>query len=83
MSRLANLQKMDLVKTELAMIKELTSWMKSPKIDVNIFIGPWSDHSLPMSLTDSLTHWLTDELVEDWMNWPKYADYADKADYAE
>ena len=40
MSRLANLQKMDLVKTELAMTKELTSGkfdLKSPKIDVNIF----------------------------------------------
>ena len=31
-----------------------------------IFIGPRSDHSLPMSLTDSLT----DKLVEDLMNWP-------------
>ena len=45
-------------------------------------IGPRSDHSLPLSVTD----WLTDDLVEDWMNWPKYADYrdfADHADYAE
>ena len=37
----------------------------------------------------SLTHWLTHGLVEDWMNWPRYADYADhaehtnSADYAE
>ena len=31
-----------------------------------IFIGPRSDHSLPMSLTD----WLTDDLDEDLMNWP-------------
>ena len=44
----------------------------------DIFIGPRSDHSLPMSLTD----WLTDKL-EDWMNWLKYADYADCADYAD
>ena len=40
-----------------------------------LFIGPRSDHSLRMSvtdwLTDSLTHWLTNDLVEDeWMNWP-------------
>ena len=48
MSRLANLQKMDLVKTELAMTKELTSGkfdQKSPKIDVNIVlrqIETWS-----------------------------------------
>ena len=34
-------------------------------------------------LTDSLTHWLSHDLVEDWMNCPKYADYADHADYAE
>ena len=47
-----------------------------------IFIGPRSDQSLPLSVTNSLTH----DLVEDWMNWPKYADYrdfADHADYAE
>ena len=41
-----------------------------------LFIGPRSDHGLPMSLNDSLTDWLTDKLVEDWLNWPKYADYA-------
>ena len=34
-------------------------------------------------LTHSLTNWLTDDLVEDWMNWPKYADFADYVDYAE
>ena len=32
------------------------------------FIGPRSDHSLPMSLTNWLTHSLTNKLVEDWMN---------------
>ena len=47
-----------------------------------IFIGPRSDHSLPMSLTNWLTDSLTHDLVEDWMNWPKYADYADQAYYA-
>ena len=31
----------------------------------------------------SVTNWLTDELVENWMNWPKYADNADYADYAD
>ena len=31
----------------------------------------------------SLTDWLIDKLVEDWMNWPKYADYADHADHAD
>ena len=31
-----------------------------------IFIGPRSDHSVPMSLTD----WLTNDLVEDLINWP-------------
>ena len=30
------------------------------------FIGPRSDHSLRISLTE----WLTDDLVEDGMNWP-------------
>ena len=25
-----------------------------------IYIGPESDHCLPLSVTDSLTHWLTD-----------------------
>ena len=44
-----------------------------------IFIGPKSDHSLPMSLTNSLT----DDLIENWMNWPRYTDYADQAEYAE
>ena len=44
-----------------------------------LIIGPRSDHSLRMSLTD----WLTDDLVGDWMNWPKYADYTDYADYAD
>ena len=43
-----------------------------------IFIRPRSDHCLPMSFTD----WLTDGLVEDWMNWPKCADFADYADFA-
>ena len=38
-----------------------------------VFIWPRSDHSLRLSVTD----WLTDYLVEDWMNWPKYADYTD------
>ena len=46
--------------------------------DLCIFIGPRSDHSLPMSVT----HWLSHKLVEDLMNWPKYVDYADQADYA-
>ena len=49
-------------------------------INVTFFIGPRSDHSLPMSVTNWLTHWLTDKLVEDWMNKPKYAEYADYAD---
>ena len=47
-----------------------------------IFIGPRSDHSLRMSVTNSLTN----NLVEDWMNWPtyaEYADYADQTDYAD
>ena len=48
-----------------------------------LFIGPRSDHSLLMSVTHSLTHWLTNDLVEDWMNWPKYTDDADYADYAD
>ena len=40
--------------------------MRQHGLNVNhIFIGPRSDHSLPMSLTDSLTHSLTDKLVED------------------
>ena len=43
-----------------------------------LFIGPRSDHSLPMSVTN----WMTNELVEDLMNWPKYVDYADQAGYA-
>ena len=30
-------------------------------------------------LTDSLTN----DLVEDWMNWPKCADFADYVDYAD
>ena len=29
----------------------------------------------------SLTNSLTDDLVEDLMNWPQYADYADHTDY--
>ena len=49
----------------------------------SIFIGPRSDHSLPMSLTNWLTDSLTHDLVEDWMNWPKYADYADYSDHAD
>ena len=44
-----------------------------------VFIGPRSDHSLPMSLTN----WLTNELVEDGMNWPECADYTDYADYVD
>ena len=31
---------------------------------LDIFTGPRSDHSLPLSVTDSLTHSLTDDLVE-------------------
>ena len=31
-----------------------------------IFIGPMSDHSLPMSITDSLT----EDIVRNWTNWP-------------
>ena len=55
-------------------------------LDFTIFIGPRSNHSLPMSLTHWLTNSLNDDLVEDWINWPKhadYADYADQADYAD
>ena len=48
-----------------------------------IFIGPRSDHSLPMSVTDWLTDWLSHDLVEDIMNWPKCEDFADYADYVE
>ena len=33
-----------------------------PCLITDIFIGPRSDHSQPMSLTDSLTHWLTNLL---------------------
>ena len=29
-----------------------------------------------------LSHWLSHDLVEDLMNWPKCADYADYVDYA-
>ena len=56
------------------------TFLKETNSDL-IFIRPMSDHSQPMSvwLTDSLT----DELLEDWMNWPKYADDADYADYAD
>ena len=52
----------------------------SNKINPLIVIGPRSDHSLLMSVTNWLTHWLTDKLVEDWINKPKYAEYADYAD---
>ena len=31
--------------------------------DLHIFIGPESDHCLPLSLTHSLTDWLTDSLL--------------------
>ena len=44
-----------------------------------IFIGPRSDHSLPMSVT----HSLTDDLVKDWMNWPECADFADYVHYSD
>ena len=39
-------------------------------LGLNIFIGPRSDHSLPMSVTNWLTDSLSHDLVEDWMNWP-------------
>ena len=52
-------------------------WLTKKKL---LFIEPRSDHSLLMSVTNWLTHWLTDKLVEDWMNKPKYAEYADYAD---
>ena len=51
-----------------------------------VFIGPRSDHSLPLSVTDSLTHSrpfginVTALLKNEW---PKYADHADSADFAE
>ena len=47
---------------------------------IHIFIGPRSDHSLPMSLTHSLTHDLLELMYE---SWPKYEDYANFADYAD
>ena len=43
------------------------------------FIGPGSNHSLRISET----HWLTDDLVEDLMNWPIHAHYTDYADYVD
>ena len=55
-----------------------------PTLPHPVFIRPRSDHSLPMSVTNSLTDWLTNLLnVEDLMNWPKYADYADYDDHAD
>ena len=62
----------------LCYIKDILNLLANKKIQFwivsSILIGPRSDHSLPMSVTDSLTHWLTDwltdDLVEDLMNWP-------------
>ena len=50
----------------LLWIARRKAWMRVK----SIFIGPRSDHSLPMSVTNWLTHSLTDDLVEDLMNWP-------------
>ena len=47
----------------------------------NTFIGPRSDHSLPMSVTDWLTHSLTSLLKLEWID--LHADYAEYAQYAE
>ena len=48
-----------------------TQWMEIEYVQrwslLPIFIGPRSDHSLPMSVTHSLTNWLTDDLVENLM----------------
>ena len=49
-------------------------WIHKLTYGSNIFIRPRSDHSLRMSVTNSLTN----ELVK-----PKYADYEDYEDYAE
>ena len=37
--------------------------------NTNVFIGPESDHWLCLSLTDWLTHWLTDSLLFSKLDW--------------
>ena len=64
-------------------ITTLEQCLKLQQMDFTFFIGPRSHHSLPMSVTNWLTHSLTDDLVEYWINWPKYADFADYVDYAD
>ena len=55
-----------LLEEKLALCKK--NWQKKtpdPRFSYKwFFIGPRSDHSLPMSGTHWLTHWLTDDLLE-------------------
>ena len=67
------------VKPKWAQIPSIGTDTPEEVIIWTFFIGPRSDHSLPMSVT----HWLTHDLVEDLMNWPKCAHFADYVDYVD
>ena len=54
----------------------LNDWQNWNAIIYSVFNKYMFYHSLPMSVT----HWLTNDLVEDWMKWPKHAEYAEYAE---